>query len=178
MRWLIVIMFSLLSFGCSDKTFNERMDESLAKEKTKFYTVTIADIETVFEQLVANGSCAIFAFFPQIRDKNNHIEIQYCIEENVVGLDWVFLGEVKDRDKHLFVKYVENHKYEIQPLEMNNVKYLRVTGENLPELMVGLLSEVYRLDKIHKFELVAGQFNIKGLNYSIHDLYSEFYAQQ
>jgi hypothetical protein len=181
MRQLIVLLLALISLGCSEKSFNEKMDEDLALEKIKFYTVTINDIDHIYKQLKAKGknsSCAIFAFFPQVRDKSNHIEIQYCIENNVVGLDWVFLGEVKERDKDLFIDYIENHNQNIKSLEMNNVKYLRVTGENIPELLVGFLTDIYALKPIHKFELVASQFDVQGLNYSTHDLYSEFYSQQ
>ncbi len=96
----------------------------------------------------------------------------------MIGLDWVFLGEEKNRDKDKFIKYVQDKGYELKLHNTGDVKYLRIVNENIAQLMEGILSDVYGLTENHKMELVVAFVKLKGLNYSTHELYSPFYMNQ
>jgi hypothetical protein len=186
MRNILVLMLALCMLACSDQNPNKYMDNALEGKELKFYTVTIQDIPEVYEQLASNGSnssCATFAFFPQALlplkiPKKEHIEVQYCIEDNDVGFDWVLIGDTKYRDQKTIESYFIKSGYEYSLKKTNNVQYLRVVNGNLIKLLSGILTDVYGLTTQHKMELVAARFKIQGLDYSTHELYSSFYANQ
>ena len=175
------LVFTIFLIGCSKPDFNQVMDEAMKNESLRFYTVKRSDISNIYRQLEANGgngSCAIFAFFPEVGDSKNHVELQYCIENNVVGLDWVLLGDVKNRDKEKFLYFSREKGFSVKALETNNIKYLRVSSGDLVGLMNGIMSNIYGVSKDRKMELIAGRFDVVDLNYSVHDLYSPYYMDQ
>lgn len=168
-------------FGCSEPSFNEYMEEATKGQDIKFYTIGLSEVPVVYEQLLStgkDGSCAIFAFFPQIVNKQEHVEIQYCIENSKIGFDWVFIGNPKYRDQEKIKSHMEELGYEYSLREMNGVEYLRVVNGDLIALVGSILKDIYGITEKHKMELVAGRFTVTGLNFSNHDLYSPFYAQQ
>ncbi|AOS97726.1 hypothetical protein AUP74_02318 [Microbulbifer aggregans] len=153
----------------------------MKNENLRFYTVTRSDISNIYRQLEnngRNGSCAIFAFFPDIEDSKNHVELQYCIENDVVGLDWVLLGDIKTRDKEKFLSFSREKGFSVKAQEMNNIKYFRVSSGDLVGLMNGIISNMYGVSKDRKMELIAGRFEVVDLNYSAHELYSPYYMAQ
>lgn len=180
LRFLVLsLLFVVL--GCSKKEPNELIDLALKEQEIKFYTVTLSDIDAIYRQLLQSGvnsSCATIAFFPQRIEKTKHIEIQYCIEANKIGFEWVFLGDTKYRDQEIIRAYIEKNGYEYSKKEMNNVKYLRVVKGDLVMLVKGILSDIYGLSKHHNMELIAARFSVEKISYSMHELYSPFYAEQ
>lgn len=186
MRNLLIMVLGLCILGCSDENRNEYMEKELDGKEIKFYTATIQDIPKIYDQLISNGSntsCATFAFFSQAflplkMNKKEHIEIQYCIEDNDIGFDWVLIGDTKYRDQKTIESYFKKGGYEYSLKKINDVQYLRVVNGNLIKLLSGILTDIYGLKAQHKIELIAARFEVKGLDYSTHELYSPFYASQ
>jgi hypothetical protein len=157
------------------------MEEVTKGRDIKFYTIGLSEVPVVYEQLLStgkDGSCAIFAFFPQLVNTEEHVEIQYCIENSKIGFEWVLIGYPKFRDQDNVKSHMDRLGYEYSLREMNGIEYLRVVNGDLVGLVESILKEMYGITEKHRMELVAGRFTVTGLNFSIHELYSPFYAQQ
>ncbi|PHS19826.1 MAG: hypothetical protein COA86_03445 [Kangiella sp.] len=161
---------------------NTPESESLFKDQEmKFYVVSRKDIRTIYNQLENSGtnqSFAIFAFFPNNEGKNNHVEIQFGIENNRIGLDWVLLGENKEKDKNKFIDLARTNGYKVKNLEMNDVKYLRVESGDLVGLMEQVMIQLYDVSPSKKMELIANKFKVKEFPFSLAELYSDFYMSE
>ncbi len=160
---------------------DSELENVLKDQETKFYVVTRKDIKTIYQQLEttgANESFAIFAFFPNNEGKNNHVEIQFGIENNKIGLDWVLLGENKEQYKNKFADLAQANGYEVKNLEMNDVKYLRVENGDLVRLMEQVMIQMYDVSPSKKMELIANKFKVKGFPFSLNELYSDFYTSE
>jgi hypothetical protein len=150
-------------------------------QEIKFYVVSRKDIKTIYNQLKNSGtnqSYAIFAFFPNNEGKNKHVEIQFGIENNRIGLDWVLLGKNKEKDKNKFIDIARTKGYEVKSFEENNVRYLRVENGDLVGLMEQVMVQLYNVSPNKKMELVASKFEVKEFPFSMVDLYSDFYMSE
>ena len=157
------------------------LESVLKDQETKFYVVSRKDIRTIYNQLETSGtnqSFAIFAFFPNNEEKNNHVEIQFGIENNIIGLDWVLLGENKEKDKNKFIDLARTNGYEVENLEMNDVKYLRVENGDLAGLMEQVMIQLYDVSPSKKMELIASKFKVEEFPFSLAELYSDFYMSE
>jgi hypothetical protein len=181
----LIVAFGLL-YGIESSRLtqlaNTLESESLFKDQEmKFYVVSRKDIKAIYNQLEHSGtnqSFAIFAFFPNNEGKSNHVEIQFGIENNRIGLDWVLLGENKEKDKNKFIDLARSNGYKVNYLEMNDVKYLRIENGDLVGLMEQIMIQLYDVTPNKKMELIANKFKVKAFPFSIAELYSDFYMSE
>ena len=106
--------------------------------------VTLSDIPAVFSALVEAGqdeSFAVFLFGPagQPPAAVDALNVQFSIEGGHSGIDWVLLAPLNLESQAQFVQFFTRRGRQVLPREMNQVKYLRVEGDHLAELMQELL---------------------------------------
>jgi hypothetical protein len=114
--------------------------------------VSINQLPEVVEQLNATGtncSFAVFMFNTHVINKlecGNSLNLQYAIENLVVGLEWVLLGARNIADKNRLIKFIEKRGYIVTEREMNNVRYLRVEDGDIVKLGLSICTEFYKVD--------------------------------
>ncbi len=155
--FLVIIASLLILFSQKKKL------ESLP---IKFYSAKISDTGSVFQMLKETGkneSYVIFAFNSVEALPGSHIELQFSIENNQIGFDWVLLGEEKERDKEKFVFLAHDRGFQIQEFEGNNVRYLRIIEGNIVELCLEIMKEIYKTTDDQPVEVIAKNFEVTGL---------------
>lgn len=63
---------------------------------------------------------------PSADSDDQWLNLQYSIEGNTVGLDWVLLGARNIADRQKIIDLCEFHNYEVMTRELNDVGFLRV----------------------------------------------------
>ena len=60
--------------------------------------------------------------------------LQYSVDAGLIGIDWVLLspGNIAEADQ--FKSLISKEGYSIEEFEMNDVRYLRVEGQDLADL--------------------------------------------
>ena len=120
------------------------------------------DIPLIFERLKATGKDANFSvliFFPPgktSKGRCNHI--QFSIDKDTIGLDWILIGKQNVQDKDKFAQFAAQQGYKFAELEMNNVKYLRVEKGDLPKLCKMVISNLYSMPSDADLKLIQEGF--------------------
>lgn len=123
--------------------------------------VAASDIPAILAQLEASGNegnFIVFMFAPQDGAPGDGINLQYSIEQGVVGFDWVLIGprNVADRDRIAEIATVLG--FQLQEREMNQVRYLRVTGRGIADLGIAIIQDFYRIDPTAKVRMITEGF--------------------
>ncbi len=113
------------------------------------YQVLVSQIPEVVEQLRTKGADTAFAVLmfesPMARPgEDPFINLQYAIEDGVVGLEWVLLGPRNIEDKDLVESFMTRTGHTVSLREMNNVRYLRVDDHDLVQLGAQIIREIYQ----------------------------------
>ena len=100
----------------------------------------------------------------QIPGNNDEIfpNIQYSIENDEVGFDWVLLATQNIRDEEAVSGFLTKQGYVVKKREMNDVRFLRVEGSDIENLGVKVLRDFYHLAPDTKLELIVDGFDLKG----------------
>ena len=101
---------------------------------------------------------AVFMFVSKVAKDNEYTNLQYSIENGVIGLDWVLLGDRNIRDMEKVKAFASRNGHIFNDRVMNDVEYLRVEGEGLAELGIKLLIEGYQIGPDDKVKLYAEGF--------------------
>jgi hypothetical protein len=110
--------------------------------------IKTAAIPAIFEKLKTTGkdrSFAVLGFMPpgKTSPQNDGVNVQFSIEGNQIGLDWVLIGPTNIRDKDKFIRFATELGCTVVEREMNKVKYLRVEEGDLPRLCEALIRDSY-----------------------------------
>jgi hypothetical protein len=143
--------------------FSQKKLESLP---IKFYSARIYDTGSIFQMLKETGkneSYVILVFNSVEALPDSHIELQFSIEHNQLGFDWVLLGEEKKRDKEKFVSFAHDRGFQVQELEKNGVRYLRVIEGDIVDLCLATMKEIYKTTDDQPVEVIAKNFDVTGL---------------
>jgi len=134
-------------------------------------TLNLSLIPSVVAKLNANGmkdSFAIFTFDTQVvteGQSDNTLNLQYAIEDGVVGLEWPLCRARNIADKQRFIKYitergckVSEHIFESTGREFNDWTYLRIEEGNIVDLGMRILTELYQLQSNAEISLLVDGF--------------------
>jgi hypothetical protein len=129
--------------------------------------VTFGDIPAVFAALSSSRTDGNFAAFlfgaaGQPPASMDALNIQFSIDGGRAGIDWVLLAPPNVEAQPRFVAFFEGKGRTVLQREMNEVKYLRVEGEQLPELMQEFLRAGFEVEPDQKMELIAEGFSWAG----------------
>ena len=98
---------------------------------------------------------AVLMFQPKDSEDGECVNLQYSWEGGKVGLDWVRLGGRNWADCELVEALARHLGHEVQHLELNEVKYLRVEGPRIADLGLSILQEIYQIAASHEVRLLT-----------------------
>ena len=129
------------------------------------YQVHIADVPMVFQQLRESGSEGAFAVF-MFTDhgrlgEENGINLQFSIENGIIGLDWVLLAPVNVRDEQRVFDFLKARHAKPRRVTENGVTYLRAEEGDLVQLCQHIMSGLYGIKATEAVDLLPEGFSWK-----------------
>jgi hypothetical protein len=124
-------------------------------------SVTAYEVPQVIKQLqqsANDGNFVIFLFVPPNSKDDKAVHLQYSIEDGVVGLDWVLISPPNIADQMKIKEFVSTLGYRFKEREMNDTRYLRVTGSGISDLGKSIIKDFYKLNLNTKLDLVTEGF--------------------
>lgn len=98
---------------------------------------------------------AVLMLLPKDSEDGEWVNLQYSWEDGKVGLDWVLLGGRNLADRDLVGALARHLGHEVQHLENNGVRYLRVEGPRIAELGLSILQEIYGIGESNEVRLLT-----------------------
>ena len=86
------------------------------------------------------------------------LNIQFSIESDKIGLDWVLLSSINISKKAVFLAAAKSMNYDVQTQKMNDVEYLRVEGDRSPDICKQLLANLYDFKADQSLDLIVEGF--------------------
>jgi hypothetical protein len=85
--------------------------------------------------------------------------LQFSIEANELGMDWVLLAESNRHLKYEFLAFCANEGLSVRELQSNGVKYVRATGAKAwPGIGEKLLLRMFGSDRTASMQLIVTGF--------------------
>lgn len=125
------------------------------------YAVTSRDIPEVVNELqrsAKDGHFAVLMFVPPGVTDRVPVNLQYSIDGGVVGLDWVLVSPRNIADQEKVRAFASRLGYILTEHEMNNTRYLRVTGNGISELGAKIVQDFYRIAPEANLEMITEGF--------------------
>ena len=128
------------------------------------YVIRPNHLAAVIEQLSHTGREAAWAVFmfrtaiPSLETTDDWLNLQYSIEQGVVGLDWVLLGPRNIADKKAITNFIRRRKHKVEAREVNKVAYLRVEDGDINGLGLGIVLDFYGVASDHEMGLLVQGF--------------------
>jgi hypothetical protein len=127
--------------------------------------VTIADFPDLVKAIKKTGSNGSFwvVLIPGTAENDGYAaNLQYSIENGVLGLDWVLVAKRNIREKEKFVRIIEEAGYHADLKEENGVKYLRVVGPtDITALGQVVLKRLFGTTSSQTLQLIITDFKWK-----------------
>jgi hypothetical protein len=76
-------------------------------------------------------------------DDDQAINLQFAVENGVLGLEWVLVMRRNIEDKRKVMAFIKRRGHEVLERELNGIRYFRVENGDLPKLGNEILSDVY-----------------------------------
>ena len=155
---ILVVCFGLLGVGIywAIKTDPEAAAASVDP------TIKVCEIPAVFAALKGSTGEVAFAVFvfnsPDGSTNEDALNIQFSIEDGIVGFDWCLVTRPNIDDAGKFVAYSERRGYTVEEKEMNGVQYHRVETGDLASLCGGVATDMYGLSTMDRLTLIAEGF--------------------
>ena len=129
--------------------------------------VSVSQMPRVVSQLKASGrdsSFAVFLFMPKGRpanDSDEPVNLQYSIENERLGLDWVLLAPPNIADQDKIGAFMRDRGFAANMREMNKVRYMRVEDGDIVDLGVKIAPDFYDLKPTDEIDLIVESFTWK-----------------
>jgi hypothetical protein len=124
--------------------------------------VTLQDVPILERSLRSTGKDGSFfvLLVPGTAKNDGYAaNLQFSIERNKVGLDWVLIAERNIEDEQKFMREVREDNSTLTKEMMNDVRYLRVTdSKNLIRLATSVLTDIYGVKPDEKMQLIVTGF--------------------
>ena len=112
-------------------------------------TIRLRELPKLFRALKTTGMDESYAgtLVPPLsgRDPLECAYVQFSIENDRVGFDWVLESEQNRDDRGRFTDLARTLGYRLEEREQNGVRYLRVEEGDLPRLAASVLEQLYGL---------------------------------
>jgi len=125
------------------------------------YSVAANEIPEVINQLqrsLGYGHFAVLMFVPPGSTDGESVNLQYSTENGIVGMDWVLIGPRNIADKAKVIELATKLGYRLDECDMNNVRYLRLTGSGISDLGIKIIKEIYKIDPNTKLGMITEGF--------------------
>ena len=129
--------------------------------ETAYPLVSLAELPGVVRALregCGHPRYAVFMFEPQDSTDGDFVNLQYSVENGVLGLDWVLLGGRNRHDQQIIRAHAMAHGHQFEARETNGVPYLRLEGQGLCDLGKSLMEGIYHLCPEDQVQLLAEGF--------------------
>jgi len=123
--------------------------------------VVVGDIPSIIERLshgTGDPRYAVLMFIPRDSADREYVNLQYSMENGVVGLDWVLLGGRNIEDAEAIKTFAAGRGHELRHRELNDVEFLRTEGPGIAELGMSLISEFYQFTPSTRVKLLVEGF--------------------
>ena len=127
-------------------------------QETVVSVSSIPEVYSKLERTGADGSFAVFIPTPQQSRSDEALNIQFSIENGVVGLDWVLISSVNIRDRDGFEDLARSKRIQLREVKSNNVRYLRTEVRDAPSLCMDVLKTLYGLAESDTVGLLVENF--------------------
>jgi hypothetical protein len=126
-------------------------------------SVSLLDVPRVLSSLSATGKDGSFAVFlfgtkGQPPAKVDALNVQFSLEGGRPGIDWVLLAPLNLESQVKFIGFFTQKRLTLLHKEQNDVKYLRVEGDHLAELLQGFLSGEFGVASEQRMKLIVSGF--------------------
>jgi hypothetical protein len=124
-------------------------------------SVTAYEIPKIVKELqqsANDGNFVVFIFVPPKSRDGQSINLQYSIEDGVVGFDWVLISPCNIADQAKIKEFATTLGHRLKEYEMNNTRYLRATGDYISDLGKSIIKDVYKMDLNTKLDIVIEGF--------------------
>jgi len=127
------------------------------------YDVTATDIPDIVAQLWATGkhsSFAVLMFSPPSPRKLHDpvVNLQYAMQGQKVGLEWVLLGPRNCDDRNGLVEFITQSGHSVMEQEIDEVAYLRVEGSDIADLGMRIVTDFYHVEANATLGLLVSWF--------------------
>ena len=126
-------------------------------------TITLRDLPRAVAALTREGRDGDFlvVLFGPTGEDGGRLNLQFSIEDDRLGIDWVLLSGANVADRARIVGFVQARGHVARELEMNGVRYLRVEDGDLAGLAHAILSELYRVGPGAPLDLIVEGFTFE-----------------
>jgi len=130
------------------------------------HVIRTDDLPAVVEALRRSGGDAAWAVFmfrtaiASAETADDCLNLQYAIEGNVVGLEWVLLGPRNVADKAALTRFIRRRGHQVRTRDMNGVRYLRVENGDLCRLGLEIIHDFYGVDHDYPIGLLVQGFSV------------------
>jgi hypothetical protein len=130
------------------------------------YSISLTQTSDLVQQLRTKGgdtSCAILMFDPPatLPGPSEAINLQYSIDKDTIGLDWVLLGPRNIADEKPLTEFIRHRGHAVEERVMNGVLFLRVEDGDIEDLGVRIATEFYQLQPQTKVGLLTAGFDFE-----------------
>jgi hypothetical protein len=125
------------------------------------YRVVSGEIPEVLAQLQASGmegNRSVLWISPRDASVGDGINLQYSIDQGVVGLDWVLVGSRNVADKSKIAEMAAALGYQVEERERNHLLHLRVTGQGISELGMAIIRDFYNVSPATEIRMITEGF--------------------
>lgn len=123
--------------------------------------VGISDLPAIVEKLrlgTGDPRYAVLMFIPLDSVDREHVNLQFSMEDGVMGLDWVLLGGRNIEDAEAIKAFAVSRGFELKHREMNQVEFLRTEEPGIAELGMSLITDFYHYKSTTRIKLLVEGF--------------------
>lgn len=137
--------------------FNKLFGEKPPRKDPKASANDIPKIISQLQAAAMDGSFAVIMFVPANSTDDEPVNLQYSIDDGVVGMDWVLAGPRNIADKAKVMELATKLGYRLEECCLAE-RYLRMTGNGISELGSRIIQDLYKIDADKKLDLVVEGF--------------------
>jgi len=144
-----------IQMGSSPLIQDEGSDALWEESYPKISPSEIAPVVEALSMSETYPRFAVMMFVPLDSADGEPVNLQFSWDNGTVGLDWVLLGRRNVQDQELISALAEYLGHKVMRLEMNEVRYFRIEGGDIPRLGETILLEIYKKGPAENVELLT-----------------------
>jgi hypothetical protein len=157
MKTVIVIVVIVLAIAALFLFLRSRIVDDIP--------IRVSQIPAVVAQLKATGHDASFVVFlfsapgSPSQDDGQRVNLQFSIEKNRLGLDWVLLSDRNKADEARIAQFMTEQGFAVNKLRENGVSFLRVEDGDIADLGMKIATQFYRLNQSDQIDMIVESFD-------------------
>jgi len=127
------------------------------------HDLTVQEVPGLVHMLAAtkaNGNYVVVMFVPAESTDGVAVNMQWSIEKDQLGLDWVLLSPRNIADQDKLKQFIEAKGFHVANESVNDVQYLRVEGFNTTNLGMSIMKDFYGLKSDSNVGVIIQGFDL------------------